>query len=356
MDLSLPPRFESATFASYVPTTTSQAEACRAVETFVQAAPWHDSWIRQVWRQHTGTEAQRGIYLVGPVGTGKTHLMAAAYQALHPDTPCGFLHSRTLFQQTASPKAVAESIAERCTLICLDEVEIDDPANEARLVHTLQALDEAGVYLLASSNVRPEAFSKTNVGPTRFERFLRNAFGQRYALQPVDGPDHRRNGTAQEDQTGTIWVGPPDATRERLEAACSACKAPLHVSFDQLREYSRTTAHDALVERLTAVDCLAVEDVTLTSTDDALRLLRIVDALYTHSQAPLLFMTARTRPETWFAPEQFAGLAQAIAEKFTRTVSRLHALCTVEKVDIASLGTPMNGRMDGERDGRAERT
>ena len=336
MDLSLPPRFESATFASYVPTTTSQSEACQAVETFVQVAPWQDNWMRRAWRRHTGTRAQRGIYLVGPVGTGKTHLMAAAYQALHPDTPCGFLHSRTLFQQTAAPKAVAQSIAGRCTLLCLDEVEIDDPANEARLVHTLQALDEAGVYLLASSNVRPEAFSKTNVGPTRFEHFLRNAFGQRYALQPVEGPDHRRNGAAQEDRPGTIWVGLPNATRKRLKAACNACEVPLHMSFNQLREYSRTTAHDALVEQLTAADCLAVEDVALTSTDDALRLLRIVDALYTHNQAPVLYMTTRTRPEAWFAPEQFAGLAQAIAEKFTRTVSRLHALCRIEQVATAS--------------------
>jgi cell division protein ZapE len=47
-------------------------------------------------------------------------------------------------------------------------------------------------------------------------------------------------------------------------------------------------------------------------------------------------MTARTPPDEWFAPEQFAGLAQAIAEKFTRTVSRLHALCTVEPVAPAS--------------------
>ncbi|PEN07677.1 cell division protein ZapE [Longimonas halophila] len=344
MDLSLPPRFESATFVSYVPTTTSQAEACRAVQAFVDTAPWDDSWMRTIWNRHAGTVRQRGLYLVGPVGTGKTHLMAAAYQALHPATPCGFVHSRTLFQQTASPQAVARSIADQCTLLCLDEVEIDDPANEARLVHTLQALDDVGVYLLASSNVRPEAFAKTNVGPTRFEHFLRNAFGQRYALQPVEGPDYRRDRAVQHNQTGTIWVGPPDATRERLDAACQTHDTALRLSFDALRERSRTTAHDALVDELVAPDCLAVEDVALDSTDDALRLLRIVDALYTHDAAPVLYMTARTPPDDWFAPEQFAGLAQAIAKKFTRTVSRLHALCTVEHVARASPKQPTKQR------------
>lgn len=347
MNLSLPPRFESATFASYVPATPSQADACRAVQAFVEAAPWDDSWMRTIWNRHAGTVRKRGLYLVGPVGTGKTHLMAAAYQALHPHTSCGFVHSRTLFQQTASPQAVAQSIADQCTLLCLDEVEIDDPANEARLVHTLQALDAAGVYLLASSNVRPEAFAKTNVGPTRFEHFLRNAFGQRYALQPVEGPDHRREGTAQHDQTGTIWVGASDATRERLDAACQVHDAVLRLSFDALRERSRTTAHNALVDELVEPDCLAVENVALASTDDALRLLRIVDALYTHPQAPVLYMTAPTPPDDWFAPEQFAGLAQAIAEKFTRTVSRLHALCTVEHVARVSPKTTMHERMEG---------
>ena len=336
MDLSLPPRFKSATFASYVPDTTSQEAACRAVQAFVDAAPWDDSWMRRLWHRQTSAPQQRGIYLVGPVGTGKTHLMAAAYRALHPGTPCGFVHSRTLFQQTAPPRAVAHSIADRCTLLCLDEVEIDDPANEARLVHTLQALDDAGVYLLASSNVRPEAFAKTNVGPTRFEHFLRNAFGQRYALQPVEGPDYRRNGSTRDAPTGTIWVGPPSETRKRLSAACDAHDKVLCLSFGALRERSRTTAHDALVDALTQPDSLAVEDVALASTDDALRLLRIIDALYTHDAAPVLYMTARTPPDEWFAPEQFAGLAQAIAEKFTRTVSRLHALCTVEHVASAS--------------------
>lgn len=334
MDLSLPPRFDTATFASYQPATESQAAACRAVARFVEAAPWQVGWIRRTWRRRVGAPPQRGIYLVGPVGTGKTHLMAAAYRQLHPDTPCGFMHSRTLFQQTAAPQSVAQAIAAQCTVLCLDEVEIDDPANEARLVHTLQALDAAGVYLLASSNVRPDAFAKTNVGPTRFEHFLRNAFGQRYALQPVEGPDHRR--AQAEPAAGTIWVGPPAATAARVDAVCSGTAHALRLSFDAFRTKSRDTAPDALVEALVAAECLAIEDVALASTDDALRLLRVVDALYTHDAAPALYMTARTPPDEWFAPDRFAGLAQAIAEKFTRTVSRLHALCTITHVGASA--------------------
>ncbi|MES3629798.1 MAG: AFG1/ZapE family ATPase [Longimonas sp.] len=332
MDLSLPDRFSSATFASYVPAHPSQDEARSAVQAFVDAAPWQRSWPQRLapWRREP---AQRGLYLVGPVGTGKTHLLASAYHTLHPDTPCGFMHSHTLFHQTETPYRVARSIADRCTVFCLDEVEIDDPANEARLVHTLQALDEAGVYLLASSNVRPEAFSSTNVGPTRFQHFLQNTFGGRYALQPVEGPDYRREAPSDAAEAhGAIYVGAPAHTQSHLRRACADCDDVVYLSFAELRERSRNTAHDTLVRQLTRPACLAIEDVTIASTDDALRLLRVVDALYTHPEAPVLYMTARRPPDDWFAPDQFAGLARAIAEKFTRTVSRLHALCAVVSV------------------------
>ena len=38
-------------------------------------------------------------------------------------------------------------------------------------------------------------------------------------------------------------------------------------------------------------------------------------------------------PDDWFAPAQHASIARAVAEKFERTVSRLHALCRVRKVE-----------------------
>ena len=300
------------------------------MQAFVESAPWNVSWSDRLQRLWTSGRVPRGLYLVGPVGTGKTHLLAAAYHALEPDTPCGFAHSRTLFQQTAPPQEVAAFIARQCTVLCLDEVEIDDPANEARLVHTLQALNDAGVFLLATSNVRPEAFERTNVGTSRFPQFLRNAFGDRYTLHPVQGPDHRREHP--EARPGTIWVGSPETTRPRLQQAVADGWC---LSFDAFRTRSQTTAHEQLVESLIAHKKLGLYDVSIQDTDDALRLLRVVDALYTAPSPPTLYMTSSTPPDDWFAPDQFAGLAQAIAEKFTRTVSRLHAMCTVEHVTEA---------------------
>jgi cell division protein ZapE len=80
-------------------------------------------------------------------------------------------------------------------------------------------------------------------------------------------------------------------------------------------------------------DHLFIAGVEIDNTDDALRLLRIVDDLYVHPEAPRLHFSAATPPHRWFrAADQGHGLAADVARKFTRTVSRLHALCDIEAV------------------------
>jgi cell division protein ZapE len=109
------------------------------------------------------------------------------------------------------------------------------------------------------------------------------------------------------------------------------------MSFEALRGASRTTAHSTLMDRLAAYDDLFVADIAIHSTDDALRLLRVIDDLYTRPDAPRFHFSARQPPSAWFRVEdQGAGIAGDIAEKFTRTTSRLQALCTMQHPPSAS--------------------
>jgi len=101
-------------------------------------------------------------------------------------------------------------------------------------------------------------------------------------------------------------------------------------TFADLRQAATETAHTDLIADLVALDCLFVEDISISDTDDAFRLLRIVDALYLHEEAPTLYFTAERPPDDWFDPDRHAGIARAVAEKFNRTVSRLHALCQIQ--------------------------
>jgi cell division protein ZapE len=223
-------------------------------------------------------------------------------------------------------------------VLCLDEVEIDDPANEVRLVRVLHALDNHGVRLLATSNVEPEQFMSNRMSSGRFERFLQKEFAERYRLVYVGGDDFRSRAPNRPAERGTGWIGAEDdATASLRQSYEDAHGATRWMSFDALRNASRTTAHDTLMDQLAAYDDLFVADIAIHSTDDALRLLRIIDDLYTRPDAPRFHFSARQPPSAWFrAEDQGPGIAGDVAEKFTRTTSRLRALCTIQLASSAS--------------------
>jgi cell division protein ZapE len=337
--MTLPDRFRNVTFESYEPTTPGQAEALRVARAFVAERRRTPSWaerLRRLFRMDSEGHT-RGIYLVGPAGTGKTHLLAATYNALTPEVACAFLHSSTLFRQTEPPERFGHRLADRYAVCCLDEVEIDDPANEMRLAGVMKTLAERGVPLLATSNVEPEQYLSNQLGGGRLQRFLRTEVREQYRVVGVGGDDYRR--TRDVERAGHGWVGPSEPTRRAMrEAQAEVAGASRWWSFADLRRATTETAHTDLVADLTTLDHLFVEEIAIANTDDAFRLLRLVDALYLHADAPTLYFTAEQPPGDWFAPDQHAGIARAVAEKFDRTVSRLHALCEIRALDQKEAG------------------
>jgi cell division protein ZapE len=334
-------RFAGARFDAYRAGSPSQREAFRQARAFAERVTRPRSWgarLRAWLPGGPGPEAPRGLYLVGPAGTGKTHLMAAVFHALMPQTPCAFLHSGAFFRTAARPERLAEALAERgpdgpaVRALLLDEVELDDAANEARLAHFLRALADRGVALMATSNARPNEFlSRHHAGSGAHRRFLTDALDGQCETVLVRGDDRRRQRGNDTDRRGAIFVGPPDAARAALSDAYAAAEEPKRgFSFDELRRAATETAHARLVDELLQTDRLYIAGVRLDDTDDALRLLRLVDDLYTDDEAPALFFSAPAPPEEWFtSPNDADGLRAGVAEKFERTVSRLHELCDV---------------------------
>lgn len=332
--LSPPPRFAEARFPTYDARSEGQREALREARAFAERVAAPLSWDERLraWLPGIGRpQAPRGLYLVGPAGTGKTHLMAAAFHHLAPEEPCVFLHSGAFFRTAAPPERLATALADERGIraLMLDEVELDDAANEARLAHFLKALTARGVALMATSNARPGEFLSRHVsGGGAHRRFLSDALSGHCETVLVHGADRRREN--EQSQRGTIFVGPPAKAERALRDAHDAAPEPKRwLSFDALRRASTETAHSCLVEKLRAARHLSVAGVQIEGTDDALRLLRLVDDLYTAADAPALFFSAEAPPEDWFAAEDAGGLRGGVAEKFDRTVSRLHELCAV---------------------------
>ena len=333
--MTVPQRYALSTFATYRPASAAQADASDAAQAFVAALREHYR-PRRLFRRRPPLPA-RGLYLVGPVGTGKTHLLAACAHALSPAVPVAFLRASTLFRTTEPPDAYAAALARRVRVVCIDEVEVDDPANEVRLVRTLKALDTHGVAVIATSNATPDAFVGAAFGGDRFQRFL-TEFSAAYRVVVVPGDDYR----ARLARDGRAFVGPEARSRAALrrlydaepgttaaseqDAGADAGADAVWLDWPDFVRLSRETEHTALVDRLAEPSRLYLAGLAPASTDDALRLLRVLDDLYLRADAPTLFFSSEAPPEAWLAGPTGAmggALERGIADKFQQFGDRV---------------------------------
>ena len=121
---------------------------------------------------------QRGLYLWGGVGRGKTMLMDCFYESLpsprrertHFYRFMRQVHAelRTITGRTEPLETVAQRLARKARVICLDEFFVADIADAMILAGLLAGLFRRGVTLVATSNMPPDDLYKDGLQRERF--------------------------------------------------------------------------------------------------------------------------------------------------------------------------------------------
>ena len=121
---------------------------------------------------------QRGLYLWGGVGRGKTMLMDWFYESLefprrersHFYRFMRRVHAelRTVTDRTQPLETVAERLARSARIICLDEFFVADIADAMILAALLESLFRRGVTLVATSNTAPRDLYRDGLQRERF--------------------------------------------------------------------------------------------------------------------------------------------------------------------------------------------
>jgi cell division protein ZapE len=141
--------------------------------------PAPQGWISRLRKKWSAAKPpQRGLYLWGSVGRGKTWLMDMFFDALPFDNKLR-LHFRHFMQEIHDELTqlaghrdplliVAQHFAQRAQVLCLDEFYVEDITDAMILHRLLNALTDQGIALVFTSNLAPQALYKNGLQRERF--------------------------------------------------------------------------------------------------------------------------------------------------------------------------------------------
>jgi cell division protein ZapE len=174
---------------------------------------------------HSTREPERGLYLWGGVGRGKTWLMDLFFASL-PFREARrrhfhrFMHEvhaelKELRNREAPLELLAAQIARDTRVLCFDELFVTDIADAMILGGLFAGLFKRGVTLVATSNVPPQELYKNGLQRQRFLPAI-DLIEQHVEVLNVDGrTDYRLR---QLTQAGTYLLSTAPDTPNRLEA------------------------------------------------------------------------------------------------------------------------------------------
>ena len=308
-------------------------------------------------------EPIRGMYIHGAVGRGKSMLMDLFFRSVHLKTKRrahfhdfmadaqerihrqrqAFKNGETKEEDPMPP--VARELAAEATLLCFDEFTVTDIADAMILGRLFKGLFEAGVVVVATSNVAPDDLYKDGLNRQLFLPFI-DILKAHCSVRWLDA---RTDYRLEKLSKAPVYVSPlgPKASAamddawQRMTAGNPAAPAQLEVKGRKVPVplaaggSARFTFADLCEQPLGARDYLAitrnyhtvfVENVPLMDRsvqNHAKRFINLIDMLYDNGTR--LVISAEGPPESLYSADSGTE-----AFEFARTVSRLHEMQSVE--------------------------
>lgn len=308
-------------------------------------------------------ESQRGVYLWGPVGRGKSMLMDLFFDTVpvekkrrtHFHVFMGEIHRhidawrkgdaaarKARFGQAKGDDPippVADIVAAEARLICFDEFQVTDIADAMLLGRLFEALFERGVTLAATSNRVPDDLYKDGINRQLFLPFIALLKYKMDIVRVAGAHDYRLdrlraagvwfspNDPDNERQFDGLWrdlLGEEEEVGETLEVLGRKIHLP-HARGGLLRATFASLCSTALgpndylaiAERFDTVFLEGVPALSPSRREEARRFVTLVDALY--EAKTRLIMLAAAEP-TKLYPEGDGAF------EFERTASRLQEM------------------------------
>ncbi|MCS6970273.1 MAG: AFG1/ZapE family ATPase [Planctomycetota bacterium] len=303
-ELVPPPRFQRLSLASFEidPEVPGQAEAVARIRDFV--------WLgRQWWRRWLARDLP-GLYLDGPFGVGKTHLLAACFcEADGERRYLSFSDALSLLTARGLDDTVELLAAD---LLCLDEFDLDDPAQVRLADQLLERLIERGTRIIATSNAVVGDWGSGTLPSEQFRAQL-TRIGAAFAVVHVPGRDRRRLLVAEGEDPPQWAASLPEAPASWL--ACSQAQ------LDELLQQLPLIALRRLAAALPGLQLSGV--APFHDQLAALRFVHLVDRLYDW-RVPLRAVARCRLAELFPSPP----LRSAFRRKHRRCQSRLSELCS----------------------------
>jgi cell division protein ZapE len=285
----------------------------------------------------------KGVYLFGPVGRGKSELLALFLQHLRPVTYrrvhmhafMAELHQRMHEISSGDPvKQIALQLVSEFRVLGFDEFYVTNIADAMLLGRLFEHLFKAGAVIVATSNWPMDELFQNGRSRMRFLPFIRLLKAHLGAVDLGKGRDYRQP----DDPQWPLYVIEGPDTAERLQALFDAYETsadPTPYDAIKSKAFAGRTAwfgFPELCERslgsadyialLQHADTLVIEGVPRfneSASDSALRLVSLIDVCYEHKRR--VIVSAPAYPDALY-------LNGPVREAFNRVASRLAEMQT----------------------------